>query len=276
MFGDIRLSIVMPVRNDAPSVSVMARVLGVIVRVPCEILVVYDSFDDATVPTIRAIEAEFPRVRGVLNDYGAGVLNAVRTGVEAAQGKYVLIYAADEIGPMLAIDAMLKLMDRGCDFVSATRYAKGGKRYGGSLAGHIASYVANRLFWVLSCTTLSDCTTGMKMFRRDVFSQMTLSSGGAGWAFAFEMAIQAQVLGFKLGEVSVVSIDRLFGGVSGFKFSSWMLSYFRKFLYGVRKLPPWRRPRPILAFPTEKYFVNECSSVEKMEDTAAPFYAKEH
>ena len=38
---------------------------------------------------------------------------------------------------------LLKLMDAGCDFVSATRYAGGGQRYGGSRLGHVLSVTAN-------------------------------------------------------------------------------------------------------------------------------------
>jgi hypothetical protein len=105
----------------------------------------------------------------VLNSRGRGVLNAVTAGIEVARDKFVLIYAADEIGPVLAIEPMLRLMEKGCDLVSATRYTAGGKRYGGSFLGHVLSYTANRLFCLLTATALSDCTTGMKMFRREPF-----------------------------------------------------------------------------------------------------------
>jgi hypothetical protein len=64
------------------------------------------------------------------------------------------------------------------------------------------------------------------------------------------MAIEAQLLDLRLGEVSVVSIDRLFGGQSTFRPLPWILSYSRWFVYGMRRLPPWRRPRPKLAFRT--------------------------
>jgi hypothetical protein len=50
-----------------------------------------------------------------------------------------------------------------------------------------------------------------------------------------------------------VSIDRLFGGASTFSAGHWMISYLRWFAYGLRRLPPWRNPRPRLAFPTQHY-----------------------
>jgi dolichol-phosphate mannosyltransferase len=246
------LSVILPVRNDAPSVNVMVRILTVMVDVPCEIIVVYDDPTDTAVPVLEQLKPRHPQLRGLLNGRG-GVLNAVRAGVAAARGQYILIYAADEIGPVLAIGRMLELMMAGCDFVSGTRYRGGGRRYGGSLLGHALSLTANTLFRIMSATALSDCTTGIKMFRRELFEDFRLSSAGSGWSFAFEMAIRAQLMRLKLGEVPVVSIDRLFGGRSTFRPIPWIVSYSRWFFWGIRNLPPWHRPRPRLAIRPERY-----------------------
>jgi hypothetical protein len=51
--------------------------------------------------------------------------------------------------------------------------------------------------------------------------------------------------------VPIVSIDRLFGGTSTFRPIPWIKSYLRLFVWGVATLPPWRTPRPKLAFATE-------------------------
>ena len=245
------LSVVVPVRNDAPSVQVMVPILRAVIEVPNEVLVVYDDPDDACVPVIERLRERFPSLRGIHNDVARGLLPALRVGVTAARGQYVLIYAADEIGPVLAIERMLRLMDRGCEFVSATRYAGGGRRYGGSWLGHILSLAGNTLFRLCSATALSDSTTGMKMFRRDVFPKLKLTGIGKGWSCAFEMSIRAQLLGLKLGEVPIVSIDRLFGGESTFQPIPWIVAYLKVFLWGAIQMPPWYNPRPRLALPRE-------------------------
>jgi dolichol-phosphate mannosyltransferase len=245
----LMLSIIVPVRNDAPSVNVMARILDAMVEVPNEVIVVYDDPTDTCVPIVEQLRRRYPRLRGVHNDVSRGLLPALRAGIAAAQGQYVLIYAADEIGPVLAIKDMLLLMEAGCDFVSATRYAGGGRRYGGSLLGHILSRSANFIFGLCSASALSDCTSGMKMFRRDIFDRLKIvGRGGQGWSCAFEMAISAQLLGLRIGEVAIVSIDRLFGGQSTFRPVPWVMAYLRVFIWGVRQLPPWYSPRPRLAF----------------------------
>jgi dolichol-phosphate mannosyltransferase len=246
---EIVLSLIIPVRNDAPSIEVMTRILSAMVRVKHELIVVYDDPADDSVPVIARMQPAYPSLHGVLNTAGRGVLNAIRFGVRTARGKYVMIYAADEIGPVLAIDRMLQLMQNGCDFVSATRYRWGGRRYGGSMLGHALSWTANWLFVVLSASAFTDCTTGIKMFRRAIFDKLNLTGEGGGWSFAFEMGIKAQTLGLTLGEVPIVSIDRLFGGQSTFRPIPWIISYSRWFLWGLKTLPPWTRPRPRLMAP---------------------------
>ena len=56
------------------------------VATPHEILVVYDFDEDPTVPGHRAAAAELPAVRGLRNDLGRGVLNAMKAGHRRVAG----------------------------------------------------------------------------------------------------------------------------------------------------------------------------------------------
>jgi len=229
------LTILLPVRNEGLNLRIMLQILRAVVEESHEVLVVVDDPRDSSVAVVEKIQLVYPEARWVFNGKGPGVVNAIRTGVEAAYGHAVLIFAADEVGPVLAIEDMMGLLRNGCDFVSCTRYAHGGRRLGGSLIGGVLSRVANFLFRVLTRTPFSDATTGIKLFRRDVFPRLGLESRPIGWACAFEMAIKAQQAGLKLGEVPIVSIDRLYGGESTFQPLSWMREYGRWFLRGLQK-----------------------------------------
>lgn len=231
-----RLTILLPVRNEGVNLKIMLRVLPAVLEVPHEILVVYDFPEDDSVPVIQAMQPDYPNLFGVQNTLGRGVINALRAGVRAARGEYVLIFVADEVAPVLAIEPMLKLMDSGCDFVGCTRYACGGRRLGGSLIGGLLSRLANLLFHHVAGSVLTDCTTGVKMFRRSVFDMLNLEAKPVGWAVAFEMAIKAELAGLRLGEVPVISIDRLYGGTSSFRIAPWIREYSRWFFWGMRRL----------------------------------------
>jgi len=228
------LSILLPVRNEGINLRIMLKILRAVVELPHEVLVVYDSDNDDSVPVVDDVRTIYPELRGVQNMLGNGVVNAIRAGVAASEGDVILIFAADEVGPVLAIEDMITLIRDGCDFVSCTRYAHGGRRLGGSLVGSILSFSANWLFHRVCGSPFTDATTGIKMFRKETFPALKLESRPVGWAVAFEMAIKAQHVGLRLGEVPIVSIDRLYGGESTFRLGPWVTEYSRWFLWGWR------------------------------------------
>jgi glycosyltransferase involved in cell wall biosynthesis len=232
----IKLSVVIPVRNEGAGLKTTTRILVASVDVPCEILIVYDIPEDSSVPEIEALRRAHPNVRGIHNTLGQGVINAIRTGVQAAVGDYVLIFVADEVEPVLAIEDMIALMNEGCDFVSCTRYAYGGRRLGSPLIRGTLSRLANWIFHFIAHSCFTDPTTGMKMFRRSVFERLQLETRSVGWAVAFEMAVRAQLEGLKLGEVPIISVDRLHGGRSTFRPGPWIKEYLRWFVWGGLRL----------------------------------------
>ena len=229
----LKLTILMPVRNEGLNLGIMLKILAAVISVPHEILIVYDEPDDTSLPVVRALQPHYPTVRLLHNPAGRGVANALRTGIRHAAGEYVLIFAVDDTGPVLAIDEMLRLMDDGCDLVSCTRYARGGRRLGGSWIGGLLSRIANALFQRVTGTRLTDATTGIKMARRSALTSLRLETTTGGWAVAFELAIKAQLARWRIGEVPIVSIDRLFGGTSTFALGPWVREYLRWFLWGV-------------------------------------------
>ena len=91
------------------------------------------------------------------------------------------------------------------------------------------------LFCKLSGFQLTDATTGIKMFRPALFSTFDLQAQPVGWAVTFEMAIKAQLAGLTLGEVPIVSIDRLYGGKSTFTLGPWVVEYLKWFAWGIQQ-----------------------------------------
>ena len=232
----IKLSIVMPVFNEGVNLKMMLPILEALVEAPHEVLVVHDIPDDDSIPVVRAMQRNYPRLRLVHNKSGKGVINAIKAGANNAVGNYVLIIAADDFGSIFAINDMVSLMDDGCDLVNGTRYSYGGKNITGSLISKFLSTIANKLFYTLSGSALTDPTLGVKMFRRSKFNQISLESKPVGWAVSFEFAIKAQAAGWKLGEVPLISLNRIYGGKSSFKAAVWAVEYMKWFLWGMAKL----------------------------------------
>lgn len=239
------LSILLPVRNETENLAIMLRILRSAVEIPHEVIVITDTPDDTSIPVVQGVAARYAEVRHVTNMLGRGVGNAIRAGIQASRAEYVLIFAADEVGPVISVQPMLEKMVEGYDLVSVTRYAYGGRRLGGSFIQSVLSRTANTVFRWLTGFPLTDATTGVKMVRRSCFDRIKFESNPVGWAVAFEMSIKFYLLGLRMTEVPVVSIDRLYGGESSFRAGSWTKEYWRWFMYGVREIRKARRAKQL-------------------------------
>jgi dolichol-phosphate mannosyltransferase len=78
------LAIVLPVYNEGEAVEPVLRALAEGVATPHELVVVYDFDEDTTVPVVGRLTAEIPNLRGLRNDIGRGVLNAMKAGSRSA------------------------------------------------------------------------------------------------------------------------------------------------------------------------------------------------
>tara|TARA_A100001015_G_scaffold299330_1_gene383255 strand:+ start:1452 stop:2171 length:720 start_codon:yes stop_codon:yes gene_type:complete len=231
------LSIILPVYNEKESLSLMIKILNSTLEFENEIIIVYDSDQDNSIPVAKKLQSQFKNILLVHNTLGKGVKYALKAGINKSKFENILITAVDEIFPIISIDKMLNmLVKENYDFVSGTRYKNGGKRLGGSLVGHFLSISANKSFSLLTNFPLSDLTTGIKMFKKDFFQKVEISSNPIGWVFAFELSIRAYIMNLKIGEVPLISVDRLFGGESTFRLGKWVKEYLKCYFWGLKKI----------------------------------------
>src|SRR5262249_6493644 len=140
------LSMLLPVRNEGFNLRIMLKILRAVVEGPHEVLVVYDTANDDSVAVVNEVHQIYPALRGIQITLGHVVVTALRAGGAVLEGDVILVFAADEVGPVLAIDDMTMLIRDGCDFVSCARYAHGGRQLGGSLVSGVLSFFATWLF----------------------------------------------------------------------------------------------------------------------------------
>ncbi len=231
------LSIIIPVYNEKDSLSLMVKILNSSLEFEHEIIIVYDDLKDNSIPEAEKLKEKFNNIVLVHNNIGRGVKFALQKGVEKSKFQNILITAVDEIFPILSIDKMLNMIVKeNYDFVSGTRYRRGGKRLGGSLIGHMLSRMANLSFCLITKFPLSDLTTGIKMFKKSFYKEVKISTNPVGWVFAFELSIRAHKMNMKIGEVPLISVDRLFGGESTFKLGKWVKEYLKCYFWGLKTL----------------------------------------
>src|SRR5262245_57097635 len=103
------VSMVMPVFNEGEAIVPVVRALSRAVATSHEIVIVYDFDEDPTVPVIERLATELPSVRGLRNDLGRGVLNAMKAGIAASRSPYVLITMSDGSDEPTIVDSMVGL-----------------------------------------------------------------------------------------------------------------------------------------------------------------------
>jgi dolichol-phosphate mannosyltransferase len=239
MTDPVELTIVIPVYNEPDNIGPTLRRLGAAVHVPAETLVVYDFDADTTVPVVRAMQAELPTVRLLRNDLGRGVLNAMKAGIAAATGEFVLITMADGSDEVELVDLMVELGRAGADVIAASRYMKGGRQQGGPLLKRTLSRLAGlSLHWV-GRLPIHDATNNFKLYRRSFLDSITIESKG-GFELAIELSGKADLAGRRLAELPKTWRDRT-AGQSRFKLRAWLPLYLRWYVHLFRGR--LRRPR---------------------------------
>jgi dolichol-phosphate mannosyltransferase len=218
-----QLSIVLPVYNEGEAVVPVVRALVEAIHVPCEILVVYDFDEDTTVPVARALATELPAVKPLRNDLGRGVLNAMKAGIAAASGPYILVSMADGSDEPHVVDRMVELAHDGADVVAASRYMRGGHQVGGPPLKRLMSRMAGLSLHWFAGVPIHDPTNNFKLYSRRFLDTVTIEST-AGFELALELSVKATLDRRRLAEVPTTWRDRT-AGQSNFKLRKWLPHY---------------------------------------------------
>ena len=221
----VELSVVVPVFKEGESIVPVMRALTAAISVPHEILVVYDFDEDPTVPVIERLHAELPAIHGLRNDLGRGVLNAMKAGIAASTGRFVLISMADGSDEPHVVDSMVALAADGADVVAASRYMRGGHQVGGPRIKRVMSRTAGlTLHWVGGVAT-HDPTNNFKLYSRRLLDATPIEST-AGFELALEITVKATLAGRRVTEVPTTWRDRT-AGQSNFRLRKWLPHYLR-------------------------------------------------
>jgi glycosyltransferase involved in cell wall biosynthesis len=243
--GRPELAIVLPVYNEGEAVEPVLRGLAAGVATPHELVVVYDFDGDTTVPVVRRLESEIPGLRGLRNDLGRGVLNAMKAGIAGTDAPFVLITMADGSDEPGVVDAMVAQARAGADVVAGSRYMRGGRQVGGPRLKRFLSRTAGlTLHWFAGVQT-HDTTSNFKLYTRRYLEGVTIESS-AGFELALELTVKATIQGRRVAEVPTTWRDRT-SGTSNFKLRKWLPHYLHWYLVAFRHrfTRLLRRPTPV-------------------------------
>ncbi len=236
------LSVVIPAYNEeeriVPTIAAIATHLAG-KQIPFEMIVSDDGSTDDTVGVVRRLGLRNLRVLDPGVNRGKGA--AVRSGVLAARGHYVLFSDADLSTPIQAIDEMLLIAQAGTSVVIGSRAAEGAVELDRSPLRALLSTVLRTLARLALGVQVADSQCGFKLFDGDVARDLFSRQQVDGFSFDLEILWLAGRAGHAIVEVPVVWYDAPGSKVDPLKTSAGFL----RDLVGIRlRHLRARPPRP--------------------------------
>jgi glycosyltransferase involved in cell wall biosynthesis len=193
----VELSVVMPCLNEAETVATCvqkARNFLAEHGADGEVIVADNGSTDGSQALAEAAGAR------VVSIAARGYGNALKGGISAARGRYVIMADADDSYDLTDLMPFLEHLRAGSELVMGNRFAGGIKpgampplhRY---LGNPVLSFIG-RLFF---SSTVGDFHCGLRGFRRD--SVLRLGLQADGMEFASELVVLATLAGLRIAEV---------------------------------------------------------------------------
>ena len=230
----MRRLIIIPTYNERENVVRMIRRLMAL-REQYDLLVVDDGSPDGTAALVRGEQQSYGMRLHLIERSGKlGLGTAYIAGFKfALERGYDRIFEMDcdfshNPDDLARLDAMLSERD----VAIGSRYSKGVNVVNWPMGRLLISYFASKYVRLITRMPIYDATAGFVAYRREVLAAIDFDKVEMnGYGFQIEMKYSAWRLGFNLGEVSIIFIDRK-QGVS--KMSS---GIFGEAFFGVLKLP---------------------------------------
>lgn len=202
----IPISVFFPVYKDEATVAVMiekALALLQSLTEEYEVIVVDDCSPDRAGAIADELALRHERVRVIHHPVNMGYGAAVRTGLSACAFEYVCFTDGDDQYEVNDFLKLLKLRDR-YDLIITFRYKK---IYSSSRI--FISWLYNKLLRLMFRTPFRDVSTGLRMVRRSILSDIELEARSP--FIGAELAIKAMLHGYRVGEVGIQTFPRTFG-----------------------------------------------------------------
>lgn len=209
------LSVVIPAYNEECRLPTTLKAIDAYLSsraYSSQIIIVDDGSTDRTAQLGHEFKATSSTYK-VLNVPHRGKAPAVRAGMLAADGEYVMFTDADLSTPMHYVESLLSALDAGADVAIGSREGNGSLRVGEPGYRHFMGRVFNTLVRLIAVPGVNDTQCGFKAFRfhvaQDLFSSARLHagvravSGPRVTGFDVEILFLARKRGYDIAEIPV-------------------------------------------------------------------------
>ncbi|TFC17335.1 dolichyl-phosphate beta-glucosyltransferase [Cryobacterium glucosi] len=203
-----RVSVVIPAYNEEwrilPTVGAIATHMCSRGE-PWELIIADDGSTDTTVSLLQ--DLRFPNMTVLVAAKNTGKGDAVRRGMLAARGEFILFADADQSTPIEQFDHLMAKIDAGYDVVVGSRAAAGAAVSGKSALRKVLSRGLHVMVSVGFGIEIADTQCGFKLFTAPAARSLFTLQVVDGFSFDLELIYLAGRLGLTTAEVPVEWID---------------------------------------------------------------------
>jgi len=194
------LSIVMPCLNEAETLEICIKKAYSFFEkhgVHGEVVIADNGSTDGSQAIAEQLNAR------VIPVAEKGYGNALKGGIKAAHGKYIIMGDADDSYDFSSLELFIEKLREGYDLVMGNRF-KGGVKKGAMpflhkyLGNPVLSFIG-RLFFNIK---IGDFHCGLRGFSKEAFVKMNLNT--TGMEFASEMIVKSKLNGLSIAEVPTI------------------------------------------------------------------------
>uniref|UniRef100_A0A060T213 Dolichol-phosphate mannosyltransferase subunit 1 n=1 Tax=Blastobotrys adeninivorans TaxID=409370 RepID=A0A060T213_BLAAD len=211
-----KYSVILPTYNERKNLPIIVYLLAKTFdsnNLDWEVVIVDDGSPDGTQDIAKQLIKVYGN-RVVLKPRPGklGLGTAYVHGLQYATGNFVIIMDADFSHHPSAIPQFIaKQKENDYDIVTGTRYAGDGGVYGWDLKRKLVSRGANFLARVVLRPNISDVTGSFRLYKKPVLEKIIAMTQSKGYVFQMEMIVRARAMGYKIAEVPISFVDRLYG-----------------------------------------------------------------
>lgn len=210
-----KLSIILPTYNEKENLPIIIWLLYKYLdncEINFEIIIIEDGSPDGTLEVAKKLEEIYTQIVILNRGKKLGLGTAYKAGLELATGDYIVLMDADLSHHPKFIPQFLKLAkDNDYDIVTGTRYDGTGGVYGWDFKRKLISCGANVLTQMALGPSVTDLTGSFRLYKKKVLKELIGLSKSKGYAFQMEIIVLAEQKNYKIGEVPISFVDRVYG-----------------------------------------------------------------
>lgn len=193
----LEVSIIMPCLNEAETLAVCIKKAQRFItenELAGEVIIADNGSNDGSQDIARRLNAR------VVNVPAKGYGSALKGGIEAARGEYIIMGDADDSYDFSNLNPFIKKLRNGYDLVMGNRF-KGGIASGAMpfLHRYLGNPVLTGIGKLLFGSPCNDFHCGLRGFRKDAITSLELQT--TGMEFASEMVVKATLHKMQITEV---------------------------------------------------------------------------